>query len=380
MTKIAWNYIVNQYKKNYHSDEAVVQEEWETFLSELFGYKKVYGEIDSHRTLTIGSSQRAIPDIIIRNNKIDLFDVELKQYNMAFTPEMENQLKSYMDLLHISVGVIVCRSIYIYLYDFHQQKLKKLEIAFTEDNVDGIRFVELFSKENFDKEQIEAFVDEKLTRISNIEKIKREITDENLVNALVKELSQQYSVDEIVQAFEGVKILVNRNEPMKTTSLIDTPLSQVASSPTDSLKISQIIKNVLTSLNQQQKVLYSPSASNSWIVFHTSEMDAILPKGDSKIGSWRDGYHYHFWLGERENNTFKAVFELGGWDLDAQSNSIVQKIISLEKPADKKRDDFRYKRIYSKKYVINDESVEETVYIAIQELLNWEHQLLEKMK
>ena len=60
-------------------------------------------------------------------------------------------------------------------------------------------------------------------------------------------------------------------------------------------------------------------------------MNAILPKGDSKIGSWKDGYHYHFWLGEIENNTFRAVFELGGWDLDIQANSIVQKIISSEK-------------------------------------------------
>lgn len=380
MTKTAWNYIVNQYKKNYYSDEAVVQAEWETFLSELFGYKKVYGEIDAHRTLTIGSSQRAIPDIIIRNNKMDLFDVELKQYNLAFTPEMENQLKSYMDLLHISVGVIVCRSIYIYLYDFHQQKLKKIEIDFTEDNADGIRFVELFSKENFNKEQIEAFIDAKLTRKTNIAKIKQAITGENLANALIKELSQQYSMDEITQAFKGVKIWVNETESMPTPSVSIVPVSKVLPSPVENLNIANVIKNVLTSLNQQQKILYNHSTSNSWIVFHTSEMDEVLPKGDPKTGSWKDGYHYHFWLGEIENNTFRAVFELGGWDLDIQANSIVQKIISSEKPSDKNRNDFQFKRIYSKKYIITGGNTEETVCVAIQELLAWQHQLLGKLK
>ena len=110
-----WNRIVKHYKDNYSAKEEVIQKDWEQIFSDLFNYSRLFGEIDAHRNIHIGSHQRTIPDIIITSENGDLFDVELKQYNLPFSVDMENQLKSYMDLLHITVGVIICQQIHLYV-------------------------------------------------------------------------------------------------------------------------------------------------------------------------------------------------------------------------------------------------------------------------
>ena len=64
---------------------------------------------------------------------------------------------------------------------------------------------------------------------------------------------------------------------------------------------------------------------------------------------------------------------------------IIGKIIDLEKPNDKKRFQFKYKRIYSKKYRIDDSddvmmTARSQVITAVNDLLRWERRLLDKLK
>lgn len=103
-------------------------------------------------------------------------DVELKQYSYDFIMDMQNQLISYLNQLHLSIGVLVCKSIYLYSYNYVEEKIKRMEIKFTKDNPDGVKFVELFQKENFNSAKIGAFIDSKLSFSENVEKIKKEIT------------------------------------------------------------------------------------------------------------------------------------------------------------------------------------------------------------
>lgn len=204
-----WNYIVAQYKKNYNAQEVVVQKEWEQYFSELFNYRSLFGEIDAHRNIHIGSGQRTIPDIIIKTDGHDLFDVELKQYNLTFSIEMENQLKSYMDLLHISVGVLVCQKIYIYIYNFAKSKFKRADIEFTENNPNGIKFVELLQKEHFSSESIEEFIDSKNNFENNVKKIQQGLTDESILAIIKTHLESIYSSEEIEAAFANISIQIN---------------------------------------------------------------------------------------------------------------------------------------------------------------------------
>jgi len=211
-----WNRIVKHYKDNYTAKEDVLQKDWEQIFSDLLNYSRFFGEIDSHRNIHIGSYKRTIPDIIIRGESGDLFDVELKQYNHAFTMDMEDQLKSYLDLLHISVGILICQSAYLYVYDFSKSKLKRIEISFIEDNPDGIMLVELIKKGNFAPEKVEAYIDSKMTFDANVEFIKSQI-NKNLVNALlIEHFSKSYTKDEIIKAigdddYSGVTAVVSES-------------------------------------------------------------------------------------------------------------------------------------------------------------------------
>ena len=82
--KDIWNFIVNKHESDKNKDERVVQESWETYFSEFFGYKKLFGEIDAQRRVHIGSREREIPDIILRSDNLDLCDIELKRYCSDF--------------------------------------------------------------------------------------------------------------------------------------------------------------------------------------------------------------------------------------------------------------------------------------------------------
>lgn len=164
-TQQSWNYIVQQYNKNRTALESSVQSDWENYFadSELFGYSRIQGDVDSHRKLHIGSSDREIPDIILRKNNKDLFIVELKQYSLSKNADFEKQLLNYMAHtdLRLSVGVLICNKIYLYFYNVAENSKISLEIPFLQDNPEGIKFVELFSKENFDVEKIKQFIEER---------------------------------------------------------------------------------------------------------------------------------------------------------------------------------------------------------------------------
>ena len=209
----SWNYMVRRHKELYHSQESAIQRDWEDYFLECFGYKRSLKEIDSQRSITIGSGERVIPDIIIKTNEHDLFDVELKQYNLSFSEEMQKQLISYLKQLRISIGVLVCQKIYICVYDYVNDTIKKFDISFVENDPDGIKFVELFQKENFSAERIEEFIDSKTSFSNNVAKIKSELNSENLLELIKIYFEDSYSKEEIDSALKDVFIEVKfKNE------------------------------------------------------------------------------------------------------------------------------------------------------------------------
>ena len=172
-SKEIWNYLVDHYNGNFWANEEIIQRDWESFFADadLFRYSKIKGEVDSHRTLQIGSYERVIPDIILKKGGNDLFVVELKKYSLHFSKEREAQLFSYLKLLHISIGVLVCDKIYIYAYDFEtSEQENKLEIPFEKDNTDGVAFVDLFCKDEFSKDKIFEYIFTKKSFSTNVKK------------------------------------------------------------------------------------------------------------------------------------------------------------------------------------------------------------------
>ena len=134
MTKEKWNKIVELHNQYLNSQENLIQMLWESIFAEIFGYSRLYGDIDSHRSIRIGSTERVIPDIIIKNGEKDLFVVELKQHNIFYNSGIERQLLSYLKLLRIQIGVLICQKIYVYKYDPNKNDFEqeKIEIEFVQ--------------------------------------------------------------------------------------------------------------------------------------------------------------------------------------------------------------------------------------------------------
>ncbi len=217
-SEIKWNNLCKIHHNLLGEQEQKVQNVWETIFSEFFGYSKLLNEIDAHRTMRLGSTDRLIPDIIIKNNTRDLFVVELKQPSLTKDVTYELQIISYLKQLHADLGILICDRIVLIDYDYNKpdNEQKDFDISFTPDNEDGIAFIELFSKETFSPEKVKAFIDSKTKAQRNKIAIKSEITTELINNLLQNYFASKYSKDDYEKVRKSFNITICFNEEIKT--------------------------------------------------------------------------------------------------------------------------------------------------------------------
>ncbi len=216
-----WNEIVSEYNDNLNCKEEIIQKSWEILFKLCFGYQKT--EIDPQRPVQMGvATKRA--DIVIKDGNSDLFVVELKRHMLH---EGQEQLFSYLNQLKIDLGILVCDKLYIYDYDYTSKDntYSFLEIPFTPDNPNGSRFVELFSKDNFDKQKIRDFIKESNDKKNAESEIKNELSA-NLISELLKKYFSE--------KFPGVnieRVLSDYNISITKKSAMTSPVEPVAISP-----------------------------------------------------------------------------------------------------------------------------------------------------
>jgi len=156
-----WNMIVEIHERQFKAKEKTIQSTWEYIFAEILGYSGLMGEIERHRSFRIGSTERIITDIIIKDGNTDLFVVELKRHNLPYSRGIEQQLISYLMLLQNTTGIFICNKIYIFDFDYNKKDDEEQDraiIDFKQNNPDGVKFVEMFSKGMFIKEAVKEFV------------------------------------------------------------------------------------------------------------------------------------------------------------------------------------------------------------------------------
>lgn len=210
-----WNEMVEWCEKNRFVPEEKVQFEWESFFadSDFFGYSKRNGEIDNKRSITLGSKDRVIPDIIIRKDNKDLFVVELKQLCKPLDEKFRKQLFSYLKQLELNIGILICQSVYIYYFK-GDCEYSYVNVPFKKDSQDGARIVELFSKDNYDREKIKDFIVSKTKKDKNINEIKELINNEYIIDLIKKDLQKGYDNDEIEEALNAFSIIAEKKTKM----------------------------------------------------------------------------------------------------------------------------------------------------------------------
>ena len=203
-----WQRLCQITEKIHNEKEEKVQMVFGQVFSLLFGYDTFNGEVDSHRPLHIGATDRVIPDIIIRDSSInrDLFIVELKRLNLRFDRKYAEQLISYMRLLCLNVGILVCDAIYIYVLVDDKPVYCKIDL--TPDNSMGESFIELFSKDSYSADRVKTFVLSQEQSNGNIEKIIEELRAIELSEIVKLYFASSFEEAEIDKALESFEFII----------------------------------------------------------------------------------------------------------------------------------------------------------------------------
>ncbi len=135
--------------------DKVLEKEYENAVIHcmtLLGWKKSRGEIKSQCPVKVGHETK-YADVVILQDGIDQFVIEMKRPDHVLSKEDERQLFSYMRLLNHQVffGLYIGEKICLYFDDVNLQGFPEqvFSVDISEDNPDGLKFVELFSKESF---------------------------------------------------------------------------------------------------------------------------------------------------------------------------------------------------------------------------------------
>lgn len=223
--KEKWNLIVSLVANNRIEKEDKIQKLWEDIFSDInfFGYSRISGEVDRQRKVRIGTTERVIPDIIIRDvvtNEV-MFVVELKQHNLPFQPRYKEQLFSYMRLLRLTVGVLVCDRIYLYYLDSNDTE-SAIEIPFSCDENSGIHFVELFSKGNFSQQGVYDFITKHHVFNQHVKEIEQDVLQLDIGKLVENYYQINYTQEEINEALRKFYFkCVHKNEPIPITDPIE---------------------------------------------------------------------------------------------------------------------------------------------------------------
>ena len=295
-----WNLIVDGYNRLYSKPEAQVQAEWEMYCTDLFEYKKILHEIDSQRHVTIGSGGAIIPDIILRTNGTDIFDIELKQYSLMFNETFETQLISYLSLTHLSVGMIVCSKIYLYYYEYLTKSINKNVIPFEVDNPDGIALMEMLTKDTFSADRIREYILEKKRHEKSVEEIRKSITADWIKETVRAKLLEQYSEAAVDDALIGCSFkFLSSTPPTAPISPIPPvpPQPLHPRHPVDELTVyvSSVVQQWCQTKMQEGEINFLQDLSTvPFKRFTTDDMDENLPYQNGLKSGWRSGHFYTY--------------------------------------------------------------------------------------
>lgn len=172
------------------------------------GWAPWRGEIKHKPNLRIGNRKSIQPDILVANNGEEQFVIEVKRPNHVQQAENIEQLESYMRQLKLKVGIYIGERMEIF-YDQPDSRhvVSVLQIPLLLDEKRGSRFVELFSKDNFSKEAIVNFCEERIKemqRQASLNKIKESLIAD--AQTQITESLKPYLQDKYGESFSEVEI------------------------------------------------------------------------------------------------------------------------------------------------------------------------------
>lgn len=187
---------------------------------EKLGWSEFNKEIAVRESIQLGASNRISPDLILKSKeKGNLFIVEVKKPSIEIgNSAFKGQLSSYMGIIRVEIGILIGNKIQIFIDGkfFNKNGIVLIEeIEFKRDSEKGLKFVQLFSKESFNKEKIEIHAQEKiqqLKEIENFKKLKNQLLSENysgkIIEFLRTELKDEFDEKVIDRVFKVLQVKI----------------------------------------------------------------------------------------------------------------------------------------------------------------------------
>jgi len=195
----------------------------------VLDWKEYSGDIEIRPSFQVGAANRITPDFVIKDSdNRKLFVIEIKQPNIPLNSKFQQQLFSYMRQLKLEYGILIGQGIQI----FYDGDLAKQEdpilletIKFTKDNDKGLKFVEIFAKENFNQESLRNFTLNGLKKLNRREEHKdltKKLLDENYqekISELIKQdFLDEYDGELIESVLENLRIEIRAKNALPTQS------------------------------------------------------------------------------------------------------------------------------------------------------------------
>ena len=281
-----WNYFVYDLceAKKKDVDEDSFHTLIETQLQHL-GWAKFKGEICHKPNIHIGNSNRIEPDILIKRDSEDEFVIEVKRPSHKQSKKDVDQLLSYMRLLKLSVGIYMGEHIEIF-YDMPSSKeaVSIMKVPLEIDNKLGAKFIDKFLKDNFSRDAIIDFCEERIQEIqrqNSLNEIKESlIADaqmqiaESLRSYLMDKYGNNFSEDEIKGMLATMRFTASA-DGSRTEPEVVVPKSQPKPK-------SSLIKCILTR-NASAKGIFDP-ADQSLTVLKGSRINPVHVRKISDAG------------------------------------------------------------------------------------------------
>ncbi|MDE5666237.1 MAG: type I restriction enzyme HsdR N-terminal domain-containing protein, partial [Duncaniella sp.] len=162
---------------------------YQDFLKEIL-FENCFGwhnsNIVEQHSITLGSTQRLIPDLIVYKNNTAQFIIEVKHPFHTRRHDDIEQLASYMKQLEVNTGIYIGSAIEVYYKKLGNGSYPDLILSttFKPDDPKGEEFAHLFSESSFSLEKIEQlyqkYIEEKEANEETHEIIKQLCTQDTI--------------------------------------------------------------------------------------------------------------------------------------------------------------------------------------------------------
>lgn len=242
---------------------------------EKLGWSQFKNEIVVRESIHLGASNRISPDLVLKSvEKGNLFIVEVKKPSIEISnSNFKNQLSSYIGILRVEIGLLIGEKIQLYIDGklFSKEGLILIEeIEFKRNSEKGLKFVELFKKENFELQNIIDYSTKKIQQLKEIESaetLKQNLLSKKYVdtikNSIKSNLLQDYNERVIDKVLNDLEITVtDKNETVEMGNIYKKEnkdygsliKNNAAGTITSQLPIGKYVKETLNQLIIENRI------------------------------------------------------------------------------------------------------------------------------